>query len=61
MHLTQEEYQNEGKRVLYEYFVDTLLCENPDLVRKCAKIEVKPLTPLNIITKASPILKNILI
>ena len=40
--------------------MDTLLCEKPDLIRKCAKIEVKPLYNLNIMKKASPILKNLL-
>ena len=37
-----------------------MLCVEPDSIRRCAKIEVKPLASLNIITKASPILKSLL-
>ena len=38
MELTQEGYEGEGKRVLFEYFIETLLSEDPNKMRECAKI-----------------------
>ena len=59
-HVTQEEYQLSGKRVLYEYLIDTLLGENSKMYRKCAKIEVRPLIPIDIMAKPNISLRGIL-
>lgn len=60
MHITQEDYETEGKKVIYEYFIDILTSSAPEKIRKCLEVEVKPIIPLNIILSINPILSEIL-
>jgi hypothetical protein len=50
----------EGKRVLFEYFMDALLSEDTTKIRKCANIVVRPKHKLRMETMISATLRRIL-
>lgn len=39
----ENDYQRAGKKVMFEYFIDILLSDDPHKNRKCAGVQIKPI------------------